>query len=212
MTTTKTGSFVLANHSIDYKRPIKVSLPHNDRTDQKLICIGAGINGIITAIRFPQKIQNLTLTVYEKNSDVGGTWFENTYPGVACDLPAHTYNLSFEPKRDWSSFYANGNEIFEYWRGVAKKYGAYRFIKFNSKYIGARWDDDRGKWTVQIERTENGGTEMFEDEADIMISCTGTEIRATDIDSRVRECMEIPGCSGDRGFRRSRYAYGELAT
>ena len=152
-----------------------------------MICIGAGINGILTAIRFPQKIQNLTLAVYEKNADVGGTWFENTYPGVACDLPAHTYNLSFEPKRDWSSFYANGNEIFEYWKGVAKKYGAYRFIKFHCKCIGAKWDDDRGKWTVTIERTENGKTEVFEDEADIMISCTGTDTGVGKLDIRIRE-------------------------
>jgi hypothetical protein len=92
--------FVLENRSIDYPRPIKVSFLSPHRYSQ-IICIGAGINGIITAIRFAQKIRNLSLVVYEKNADVGGTWFENTYPGVACDLPAHTYNLAFESKRDW---------------------------------------------------------------------------------------------------------------
>ena len=84
--------FVLGNRSIDYPRPIKVSFLSPHRYSQ-IICIGAGINGIITAIRFAQKIRNLSLVVYEKNADVGGTWFENTYPSVACDLPAHTYNL-----------------------------------------------------------------------------------------------------------------------
>ena|SRR5271170_2321898 len=167
------GPFVLENRSIDYARPIKVRPQPHSATYSQVICIGAGINGIITAIRFPQKIRNLSLVVYEKNADVGGTWFENTYPGVACDLPAHTYNLSFEPKRDWSSFYANGGEIFDYWRGVAKKYGAYRYIKFHCRCVGAKWDEDRGKWIVSIERTEGGKVKIFQDEADILISCTG---------------------------------------
>ena len=105
---------------------------------------------------------------------MGGTWFENTYPGVACDLPAHTYNLSFEPKHDWSSFYANGSEILEYWRGVARKYGAYRYMKFGCRCVGAKWEEERGKWIVSIERMEGGRGEVFTDEADVLISCTGT--------------------------------------
>lgn len=57
---------------VDESRPIKV------------ICIGAGIAGITAAIRLPQKIKNLELVLYEKNSDIGGVWFENKYPGIAC--------------------------------------------------------------------------------------------------------------------------------
>lgn len=89
---------------------------------------------------------------------MGGTWFENTYPGVACDLPAHTYNLSFEPKHDWSSFYANGSEILEYWRGVARKYGAYRYMKFGCRCVGAKWEEERSgslvlsAWRVEGEK------------------------------------------------------------
>jgi len=61
--------------TVDHARPIKV------------IVIGAGISGILAAIRFPRRIQNLDLVVYDKNSDVGGTWFENRYPGAACGKP-----------------------------------------------------------------------------------------------------------------------------
>lgn len=113
----------------------------------------------------------MTLKVYEKNADVGGTWFENTYPGVACDLPAHTYNVSFEPKRDWSSFYANGDEIFEYWKHVARKYGAMKYIECNRRCAGMKWDENRGKWIVTVENTVTN--ETFVDEADVVISCTG---------------------------------------
>lgn len=52
----------------------------------KVIVVGAGISGIIAGIRFPQRIPNLELVIYDKNEDIGGTWFENRYPGVACGM------------------------------------------------------------------------------------------------------------------------------
>ena len=63
---------IIEERPIDGKRPLRV------------ICVGAGISGIITAIRFPQRIPNLELQIYEKNPDITGTWFENRYPGCAC--------------------------------------------------------------------------------------------------------------------------------
>lgn len=93
----------------------------------RVICIGAGISGIysewttinqlshsfkiIAGIRVLNSMKNVELTIYEKNSDFGGTWLENRYMGCACDIPAHSYQLASEPKSDWSSFYAPANEI-----------------------------------------------------------------------------------------------------
>jgi cation diffusion facilitator CzcD-associated flavoprotein CzcO len=57
----------------------------------KVIVIGAGISGIIAGIRFPQRIPNLELIIYDKNEDIGGTWFENRYPGVACGMSPNLY-------------------------------------------------------------------------------------------------------------------------
>jgi hypothetical protein len=65
---------VIQERPIDGKRPLRT------------ICVGAGISGIVTAIRFPQRIPNLDLQIYEKNSDITGTWFENRYPGCACGM------------------------------------------------------------------------------------------------------------------------------
>ena len=62
----------LRTDPVDLARPIKV------------ICIGAGMSGILCGIRFPQKISNLDLTIYDKNESVGGVWLENRYPGVTC--------------------------------------------------------------------------------------------------------------------------------
>lgn len=53
----------------------------DDRPPIKVICVGAGLSGILTAIRLPQRVPNVQLTIYEKNHDIGGTWLENDYPG-----------------------------------------------------------------------------------------------------------------------------------
>lgn len=66
---------MIQDNLIDAGRPLRV------------VCIGGGISGICTGIRFPQQIKNLDLVIYEKNSELGGTWHENTYPGVRCDIP-----------------------------------------------------------------------------------------------------------------------------
>lgn len=64
--------------------------------------MGAGFSGLYLAYRLQQRCENVELVIYEKNHDVGGTWLENTYPGVACDIPAHVYSYSFLPNTTWS--------------------------------------------------------------------------------------------------------------
>lgn len=80
----------LWNHRVDDYRPMKV------------ICIGAGFSGIVAGIRMPEHIPNLDFTIYEKNPDVGGTWYENRYPGVRCDIPSASYQFTFESNPEWS--------------------------------------------------------------------------------------------------------------
>jgi cation diffusion facilitator CzcD-associated flavoprotein CzcO len=109
------------------------------------------------------------LTIYEKNPEVGGTWYENRYPGVACDVPAHSYTLVYEPNAEWSQFYASGQEILKYFQGVADKYKIRQYIKFNHKCVGGIWNEDTGKWIVELEGL-NGN---FTDDCDVLISATG---------------------------------------
>lgn len=121
------------------------------------------------AIRLPQRIPNLTLTIYEKNPEIGGTWYENRYPGVACDVPAHSYTLVYEPNPEWSQFYASGQEILRYLQGIADKYGIRKYMKFNHKCLGGEWNEEKGKWKVEIE----GPDGIFYDECDVLITATG---------------------------------------
>lgn len=69
------GQFELKDAPVENFRPMKV------------IIIGAGFSGIYCGIRIPQRLRNIDLTIYEKNEGIGGTWFENRYPGCACDVP-----------------------------------------------------------------------------------------------------------------------------
>ncbi|CAG8381236.1 unnamed protein product [Penicillium salamii] len=150
---------LISERAIDQARPLKV------------IYIGAGISGILAAIKFREAVPDLSLTIYEKNPELGGTWYENQYPGCACDVPSHSYQLSFESWTGWSKFFSGADEIREYWNRVALKYNVREHIKFESRCVGARWNDSTGKWFVQVVDEKTGS--VFEDSADIFMTGTG---------------------------------------
>jgi cation diffusion facilitator CzcD-associated flavoprotein CzcO len=154
-----TSPFPLEDHSIDSPRPIHV------------IIIGAGPCGITSSIRLLQHIRNVTVSIYDKNGDFGGTWYQHRYPGVASDISTLSYQLTFEPNREWSSFYSSGGEIGEYWIRVAKKYGLYEHVKFGHRVTRAEWDDGKGKWKITMENVKTG--DVIEDEGDFVFSCMG---------------------------------------
>ena len=75
------------------------------------VIIGAGMTGMLLVIKLREAgITNITLL--EKAASMGGTWRENTYPGVACDVPSHGYTYSFEHNPDWSNLFPRGEEIY----------------------------------------------------------------------------------------------------
>ncbi|KAK5054942.1 hypothetical protein LTR69_008510 [Exophiala sideris] len=149
----------LEDRSVDQPRSLRV------------VVIGAGISGILASIRFPQRIPGVQLAVYEKNADVGGTWLENRYPGCACDIPAHTYQATFEPNPDWSRFYASAEEIHRYWKRLASKYGATKYIHLKQEVVEARWDEGSAKWTIRI--LDLTSDVVYSDTCDVLISGTG---------------------------------------
>ena len=111
-----------------------------------IVVIGAGMTGILMAIKL--RDAGITdITVLEKKDNLGGTWRENSYPGVACDVPSHMYTYSFEPNPNWSNFFARGPEIQAYFEMVADKYDVRKLIRFNEAVTDARFKD--GKWFVE---------------------------------------------------------------
>lgn len=131
--------------------------------DVRIIIIGAGMAGILSAIRLREYGYD-NFVIYEKSDRVGGTWRENTYPGLSCDVPAHLYTYSFEPNPNWTRTFAPGPEIYKYFKHVAEKYDVMKRIRFNEGVPHCEFKD--GRWTVI---TSNG----FEDRADVVIAATG---------------------------------------
>jgi cation diffusion facilitator CzcD-associated flavoprotein CzcO len=110
--------------------------------------IGAGFSGLGTAIRLRQQgIEDFV--VLERHDDVGGTWWANTYPGCACDVPSHLYSFSFAPNPEWSQTYSPQPEIHAYLQRLAQRFDLYRSIRLGTTVASAAWDDDAGRWTVE---------------------------------------------------------------
>jgi cation diffusion facilitator CzcD-associated flavoprotein CzcO len=117
-------------------------------TTVDIAIIGAGFSGLGMAIRLRQQgIEDFL--VLERNDDVGGTWWANTYPGCACDVPSHLYSFSFAPNPEWSQTYSPQAEIEAYLQRCAREHDLYRSIRLRTTVTEADWDDDAGRWTVQ---------------------------------------------------------------
>ncbi|MYW94351.1 NAD(P)/FAD-dependent oxidoreductase [Amycolatopsis rubida] len=113
----------------------------------RVVVIGAGIAGILAAIKLRER--GIAFTVLEKAASLGGTWRDNTYPGVACDDPAHLYSYSFEPNPGWTHRFASGADILAYYRGVAEKHGITHHIRYHAHVTGLRWLGDR--WRIDLD-------------------------------------------------------------
>ncbi|WP_410209887.1 flavin-containing monooxygenase [Aquirhabdus sp.] len=115
--------------------------------------IGTGFSGLGMGIRL-KKAGITNFKIFEKASEVGGTWRDNTYPGCACDVKSALYSYSFEPSAEWSNAYANQGEIFSYIRFCAEKYGMYPHIQFNSKVVSGKFDEAAGEWVLTLDGGE----------------------------------------------------------
>ncbi len=113
-----------------------------------MLIIGAGFSGLVMAIE-ARKRGISDIAILEKAGDIGGTWRENTYPGVACDIPSHLYSMATHLNPDWSTTYAGGAEIQSYLQRVARDEGLYDLCHFHQVFKSARWAG--GRWHVETE-------------------------------------------------------------
>ncbi|MBC3760144.1 flavin-containing monooxygenase [Quadrisphaera oryzae] len=116
--------------------------------------VGAGVAGLATAIQLRRRGRE-SFVVLERGDDVGGTWRDNTYPGVACDVPAPLYAYTFRPQPAWTHRYARGAQVLEYLRTSAREEGLGPHLRLRTDVIDATWDDDGdgvaragGRWHV----------------------------------------------------------------
>ncbi len=109
--------------------------------------IGAGFAGIGAAIRLRQK--GITdFAIFERDSRIGGTWRDNTYPGAACDIPSRLYSYSFAPNPDWSHTYSGSAEILAYIESMVDEAGIRPRIRFDHTVAGLVFDEEAGLWDI----------------------------------------------------------------
>jgi cation diffusion facilitator CzcD-associated flavoprotein CzcO len=114
----------------------------------RIAIVGAGFAGLGAAIRLRQEgIEDFV--VFEKNGDVGGTWWDNSYPGCRCDVPSHLYSFSFALNPDWSETYSPQPEIWAYLRETAERFGVLPHIRLNTPVTDACWDGAAGRWRLE---------------------------------------------------------------
>jgi 4-hydroxyacetophenone monooxygenase len=119
-----------------------------------VVVIGCGQSGLLAGIRL--KEAGIPFTIVEKNAGVGGTWWENSYPGARVDVGNHFYCYSFEPSDHWTEYFAQQPELQAYFESVMAKHGIEPHVRWETEVTGATWDDERGVWQVRIEGA--GGT------------------------------------------------------
>lgn len=125
----------------------------------KVLVIGAGMTGIVAAIKLAEA--GYDHVVIEKNPDVGGTWWENRYPGVGVDTPSHFYSFSFEINPEWHHYHPKGHDMQDYLLRVADKYSVRDRCLFNTKVEACIYDDTAGLWRVTV-RGKDGEQQIIE--------------------------------------------------
>ncbi|HVA02288.1 MAG TPA: NAD(P)/FAD-dependent oxidoreductase [Acidimicrobiales bacterium] len=140
-----------------------VSTSSKTRRGLRFAIIGAGMAGVLTAVKLKEAGFS-DFTVYEKNDHLGGTWWENTYPGLSCDVPSHLYCYSFALNPEWSHTFSPGAEIQSYFERVARDSEIIPFIHFGDEVMSCTFEN--GRWQLSTA----GG---HRDQVDVVIAATG---------------------------------------
>ena len=128
---------------IDQDRPFKV------------VVIGAGMSGLLAAYRLQQV--GIPFEVLEKNEELGGTWFENQYPGCRVDVSNHFFSYSCAQKHDWPQMFSSQEVLLDYFRGFADDHGLRDRIRFGTEVRSASWSDETGTWTLDVSGPDGPG-------------------------------------------------------
>jgi len=137
----------------------------------RIVTIGGGASGINMIRTLRQTLTDYEHIVYEKNPSIGGTWYENRYPGCKCDVPAHNYQYSWRHNPSWSTFFASAQEIEQYLCTVCEEEKMGPSIKTSHQVKGANWNEEKGVWELEIQNTETG--EAFQDYGHFLLDATG---------------------------------------
>jgi cation diffusion facilitator CzcD-associated flavoprotein CzcO len=118
----------------------------------RIAIVGAGFSGLGAAIALADQGYGDELILLERRSDVGGTWYDNSYPGCRCDVPSNLYSFSFAPNPNWSETFSSQPEIEHYLQTTARRYGVTDKVAFDTTLEAASWDATRRVWDITTTR------------------------------------------------------------
>lgn len=161
--------FLMAELDLGDQDPYRVdgfdAIPADRREGFHVVVVGAGMSGLACAIRLREA--GISCTVFDKNSGVGGTWFENRYPGCRVDSPNHTYSYSFAPN-DWPQHFSQQRVLLGYFDRIATEYDLREDIRLDTEVMSAHFQDD-GTWLVTVRGPEG----EYEVRANAVITAVG---------------------------------------
>ena len=140
------------------------------KTDFQVGIIGAGFGGLVAALKLKDSSRN-SFVIFERASEIGGTWRDNTYPGCACDVPSHLYSIASKPNPDWNYKFSKQPEILNYLQNIVKSNDLTPHIRLNSDIVELKFIESDGLWQI-TDRVGNQTTVKF------IISSTGPLNRA----------------------------------
>ncbi|KAB8338769.1 hypothetical protein FH972_021714 [Carpinus fangiana] len=189
-----------------------------------VVIVGAGESGIAMGCRLKEKLGFDQFRIYDRQAGIGGTWWINRYPGVACDVPAVFYSFSFAPNPKWSSFHPPGAELVKYMNDVCSKFKITDKIQCNTDVEGCTWLEDEKIWEVRLRHMMPGTGDLSVKDRNTRIEKDGEQsvfikretIRAKVVISCVGGLVEpnaapknIPGWESFKGevFHSARWKY-----
>ena len=126
----------------------------------EVVILGGGMSGLCMAYQL-QRAGMQDFVIIEKQDGLGGTWWDNTYPGAHVDVPAPVYSLSFAPNPDWKRRFASAPEIQSYMQGVAQRHGLLAHLRISTRLINARFDEAEGCWHFLTDRGDRLQSRFF---------------------------------------------------
>ncbi|KUJ10411.1 FAD/NAD(P)-binding domain-containing protein [Mollisia scopiformis] len=135
------------------------------------IIVGAGCAGLVMAIQLRRRLPNSKFMVLERASSLGGTWYHNSYPRCAVDMPCVTYSMSFDPSQTYRQWFPSQGEILQYIHRLASKDNINQHLQFNVEVVDAKWSDKTKIRTVIYRDTRT--LELCEQQTKLLISAIG---------------------------------------
>ncbi|HEX3724270.1 MAG TPA: NAD(P)/FAD-dependent oxidoreductase, partial [Nitrolancea sp.] len=148
-----------------------------------VVVVGAGISGLAAAIML--KRSGIPYTVFERQSDIGGTWHLNTYPEARVDVSSYVYQFKFTRNYPWPEYFASQGETIKYLRHVVDQYGIRDRIELDTEVTAARWDEAQSSRQLEVVNANSRRPIS----ANVVVSASGLFSTAN-----------MPKCNGIEGY------------